>query len=183
MPCWPGSIKTLTSTPCKPNTVHNRKWYPVPAPHPCPQSPSPSEQPHNNPARQGKENPYQLKLLPQVLSGSGVYDGSEVHEASAALVGLTRSGAEVMCYAPDAPQMHVIDHTKVRAEALLLYWVRQGGSKLVICQEVFVNLLEWIFFYLLQLLYITIMFLLICLLRFVLMCIYWFYFLPGFTVY
>lgn len=47
-----------------------------------------------------------------VLSGSGVYDGSEVHEASAALVGLSRGGAEVMCYAPDSPQMHVIDHTK-----------------------------------------------------------------------
>ena len=48
-----------------------------------------------------------------MLSGSGVYDGSEVHEASAALVGLTRGGADVTCYAPDAPQMHVIDHTKV----------------------------------------------------------------------
>ncbi|XP_045118306.1 glutamine amidotransferase-like class 1 domain-containing protein 3A, mitochondrial [Portunus trituberculatus] len=47
-----------------------------------------------------------------VLSGSGVYDGAEVHEASAALVGLTRGGADVTCYAPDAPQMHVIDHTK-----------------------------------------------------------------------
>jgi len=47
-----------------------------------------------------------------VLAGSGVYDGSEVHEASAALVHLCRAGANVQCYAPDVKQMHVIDHTK-----------------------------------------------------------------------
>lgn len=51
----------------------------------------------------------------QVLSGSGVYDGSEIHEASAALVSLTRDGADIVCFAPDAPQMHVINHSKVRA--------------------------------------------------------------------
>ncbi|XP_042237367.1 ES1 protein homolog, mitochondrial-like [Homarus americanus] len=54
----------------------------------------------------------QAPTVAVVLSGSGVYDGSEIHEASAALVSLTRSGADVICYAPDAPQMHVIDHTK-----------------------------------------------------------------------
>nr|CAD7256989.1 unnamed protein product [Timema shepardi] len=42
-----------------------------------------------------------------VLSGSGVFDGTEVHEASAILVHLTRAGAEPVCYAPDIPQMHV----------------------------------------------------------------------------
>lgn len=47
-----------------------------------------------------------------VLSGCGVYDGSEVHEASACLVHLSRSGAEVSMFAPDVAQMHVIDHTK-----------------------------------------------------------------------
>ncbi|XP_066988922.1 glutamine amidotransferase-like class 1 domain-containing protein 3, mitochondrial [Macrobrachium rosenbergii] len=47
-----------------------------------------------------------------VLSGSGVYDGAEIHEASAALVALTRAGATVQCYAPNVPQMHTIDHTK-----------------------------------------------------------------------
>lgn len=54
----------------------------------------------------------QAPTVAVVLSGSGVYDGSEVHEASAALVSLTRAGADVVCYAPDAPQMHVIDHSK-----------------------------------------------------------------------
>ncbi|XP_076439421.1 ES1 protein homolog, mitochondrial-like [Babylonia areolata] len=47
-----------------------------------------------------------------VLSGCGVYDGSEVHEASATLVNLSRSGADVAIFAPDIEQMHVVDHTK-----------------------------------------------------------------------
>lgn len=47
-----------------------------------------------------------------VLSGCGVYDGTELHEASAALVHLSRGGAEVQIFAPNIPQMHVIDHTK-----------------------------------------------------------------------
>ncbi|KAJ8793616.1 hypothetical protein J1605_003624 [Eschrichtius robustus] len=50
--------------------------------------------------------------FPQVLSGCGVYDGTELHEASSILVHLSRAGAEVQIFAPDIPQMHVIDHTK-----------------------------------------------------------------------
>ncbi|XP_059737695.1 glutamine amidotransferase-like class 1 domain-containing protein 3, mitochondrial isoform X1 [Bos taurus] len=47
-----------------------------------------------------------------VLSGCGVYDGTELHEASSILVHLSRGGAEVQIFAPDVPQMHVIDHIK-----------------------------------------------------------------------
>lgn len=47
-----------------------------------------------------------------ILAGSGVYDGSEVHEASAALVALSRNKAEVGMFAPDKEQLHAIDHTK-----------------------------------------------------------------------
>ncbi|XP_060689856.1 glutamine amidotransferase-like class 1 domain-containing protein 3, mitochondrial [Hemiscyllium ocellatum] len=47
-----------------------------------------------------------------VLSGCGVFDGSEIHEASAILVHLSRGGAEFQVYAPDIPQMHVVDHVK-----------------------------------------------------------------------
>lgn len=47
-----------------------------------------------------------------VLSGCGVYDGSEVHEAAAAMAALTRGGAEVEVFAPDVSQHHVVDHTK-----------------------------------------------------------------------
>ncbi|KAG1680523.1 ES1, mitochondrial [Nymphon striatum] len=47
-----------------------------------------------------------------ILSGCGVYDGSETHETSAVLVHLSRNGAEPIMYAPDVDQMHVVNHTK-----------------------------------------------------------------------
>lgn len=47
-----------------------------------------------------------------VLSGSGVFDGSEVHESSAVLVHLSRGKADISIFAPDINQMHVIDHSK-----------------------------------------------------------------------
>lgn len=47
-----------------------------------------------------------------VLSGCGVYDGTEIHEASAALVHLSRGGAAVQMFAPDVAQMHVVDHAR-----------------------------------------------------------------------
>lgn len=45
-----------------------------------------------------------------VLSGCGVYDGSEIHEAVLTLLALDRGGAEVTVAAPDIPQAHVINH-------------------------------------------------------------------------
>jgi len=47
-----------------------------------------------------------------VLSGCGVYDGSEIHETTAAMAAITRGGAEVEVFAPDRNQHHVLDHTK-----------------------------------------------------------------------
>ncbi len=45
-----------------------------------------------------------------VLSGSGVYDGTEITEAVSVLVALDRVGVSYQCYAPDVPQRQVIDH-------------------------------------------------------------------------
>ncbi len=45
-----------------------------------------------------------------LLSGCGVYDGSEIHEAVFTLYELAVHGFEVICLAPDAPQAHVINH-------------------------------------------------------------------------
>ncbi len=45
-----------------------------------------------------------------LLSGCGVYDGSEIHEAVLTLLALDRTGAEVVCLAPDRDQMHVVNH-------------------------------------------------------------------------
>jgi enhancing lycopene biosynthesis protein 2 len=50
------------------------------------------------------------KKIGVLLSGCGVYDGSEIHEAVLTLLFLDREGAEVVCMAPDMDQHHVIDH-------------------------------------------------------------------------
>lgn len=46
-----------------------------------------------------------------ILSGCGVYDGSEIHESVITLLALAKAGAEVSCIAPDIAQRHVIDHS------------------------------------------------------------------------
>lgn len=45
-----------------------------------------------------------------VLSGCGVFDGSEIHEAVITLLALNRAGAEVVCMAPNMEQLHVVNH-------------------------------------------------------------------------
>ena len=50
-----------------------------------------------------------------VLSGSGVFDGAEIHEATLTLLFLDNAGAEIICMAPNVDQMHVVDHTKGEA--------------------------------------------------------------------
>jgi len=45
-----------------------------------------------------------------VLSGCGVYDGSEIHESVVTLLALDRAGAEIVFAAPAMEQAHVINH-------------------------------------------------------------------------
>ncbi|MCA9311694.1 MAG: isoprenoid biosynthesis glyoxalase ElbB [Phycisphaerales bacterium] len=52
-----------------------------------------------------------------VLSGCGVFDGSEIHEAVGILQHLSRAGAAYRCFAPDRPQMHVVNHATGQPEA------------------------------------------------------------------
>jgi enhancing lycopene biosynthesis protein 2 len=52
------------------------------------------------------------KKVGVILSGCGVYDGAEIHEATLTLYFLDRAGAEYVCMAPDRSQLHVVDHTK-----------------------------------------------------------------------
>ncbi|CAE1150544.1 isoprenoid biosynthesis glyoxalase ElbB [Serratia sp. Tan611] len=51
-----------------------------------------------------------MKQVGVVLSGCGVYDGTEIHEAVLTLLALDRAGAQAVCFAPDRPQLHVINH-------------------------------------------------------------------------
>ncbi len=50
------------------------------------------------------------KRIGVILSGCGVYDGSEIQEAVLTLLALDRAGADVVMMAPDRDQMHVINH-------------------------------------------------------------------------
>jgi enhancing lycopene biosynthesis protein 2 len=50
------------------------------------------------------------KRIGVILSGCGVYDGSEIYETTITLLAIDRAGAEAVCMAPDIPQMHVINH-------------------------------------------------------------------------
>jgi enhancing lycopene biosynthesis protein 2 len=50
------------------------------------------------------------KKVGVILSGCGVYDGSEIHEAVITLLAIDRAGAEAVCMAPNIDQMHVINH-------------------------------------------------------------------------
>lgn len=45
-----------------------------------------------------------------VLSGCGVSDGSEIHEAVITMLELDKAGAEMVLMAPNIDQMHVINH-------------------------------------------------------------------------
>ncbi|MEO5340588.1 MAG: isoprenoid biosynthesis glyoxalase ElbB [Magnetococcus sp. MYC-9] len=50
------------------------------------------------------------KQVGVVLSGCGVHDGAEIHEATLTLYFLDRAGAQAVCMAPNVPQHHVINH-------------------------------------------------------------------------
>lgn len=50
------------------------------------------------------------KRVAVVLSGCGVYDGSEVYETVLTQLHLSQAGAQVQCFAPDMPQLHVVNH-------------------------------------------------------------------------
>lgn len=52
------------------------------------------------------------KKIGVVLSGCGVFDGSEIQEAVLTLLAIDREGGEAVCMAPDTGQHHVINHLK-----------------------------------------------------------------------
>jgi enhancing lycopene biosynthesis protein 2 len=50
------------------------------------------------------------KKFAVVLSGSGVYDGAEIHEATLTMYAIDKNGSSYQCFAPDINQYHVINH-------------------------------------------------------------------------
>lgn len=52
-----------------------------------------------------------------LLSGAGVYDGAEIHEAVLTLLEIESLGFEAICIGIDAPQHHVINHLNGQEQA------------------------------------------------------------------
>ena len=51
-----------------------------------------------------------MKKVAVILSGSGVFDGAELHEAVLTLLAIEQCGGSYQCFAPDKPQLHVVNH-------------------------------------------------------------------------
>ncbi len=50
------------------------------------------------------------KSVAVILAGSGVFDGSEIHEATLSLLAIAEAGASYEIFAPNINQHHVINH-------------------------------------------------------------------------
>ena len=51
-----------------------------------------------------------MKKIAVILSGCGVYDGAEIHEATLSLYAIAKNGCAYEIFAPDRNQHHVINH-------------------------------------------------------------------------
>ncbi len=51
-----------------------------------------------------------MKRIAIILSGCGVFDGSEIHEATLSLLAVDQAGAGYDIFAPDVEQYHVVNH-------------------------------------------------------------------------
>jgi enhancing lycopene biosynthesis protein 2 len=55
-------------------------------------------------------NSNMMKKFAVILSGCGVFDGSEIHEATLGLLAIAKHGCMYEIFAPDMKQHHVINH-------------------------------------------------------------------------
>lgn len=80
-----------------------------------------------------------MKKIGVVLSGCGVYDGSEIHEAVLTLLAIDRQGCEAVCMAP-AMDLSVTDHVTMEAtgekRAVLVESARIARGKILNIKEV-----------------------------------------------
>ncbi len=51
-----------------------------------------------------------MKKVALILSGCGFKDGGEIYEATLTMLALNEADAHYQCFAPNMPQMHVINH-------------------------------------------------------------------------
>ncbi len=53
----------------------------------------------------------EMKKIAVILSGCGVFDGSEIHEVVLSLLAIEHNGAEWVCFAPNIYQHHALEHS------------------------------------------------------------------------
>ena len=70
------------------------------------------------------------KRVGVVLAGCGYLDGAEIHEATLTLLSLDKRGVTVKAFAPDKPQMHVVDHQKTEPQEGEVRNVLQESSRI-----------------------------------------------------
>ncbi|MCW8884498.1 MAG: isoprenoid biosynthesis glyoxalase ElbB [Motiliproteus sp.] len=58
-----------------------------------------------------------MKKVAVILSGCGVYDGSEIYESVLTLLNIEQQGMSYQCMAPNINQLHVINHLSGAVEA------------------------------------------------------------------
>ncbi len=51
-----------------------------------------------------------MRNVAVILSGCGVFDGSEINESVFTLLEIEKNGARYQCFAPDIPQAQVVNH-------------------------------------------------------------------------
>lgn len=51
-----------------------------------------------------------MKKVAIILSGNGVYDGAEIHEATMTMYAVVKQGGGYQIFAPDIEQHHVVNH-------------------------------------------------------------------------
>ena len=51
-----------------------------------------------------------MKRIAVILSGCGVFDGAEIHEATLTLLAIKKAGCDYRIFAPDREQADVVDH-------------------------------------------------------------------------
>ncbi len=87
-----------------------------------------------------------MKKVGVILSGAGVYDGSEIHEAVLTLLAISRQGAQAVCFAPDKQQSEVINHLTGEPQAesrnVLIESARIARGKVQSLTEASVNDLD-----------------------------------------
>jgi enhancing lycopene biosynthesis protein 2 len=85
-----------------------------------------------------------------VLSGCGVFDGSEIHEAVSILIALDKRGAQIICMAPNIAQSEVISHLKKSLESSTRNVLEESGriarGKIRAISEIQVNELDALVF-------------------------------------